>query len=304
MGALSLASGNGVYFRLKPAITEGLTALGMAVLLFLPEALLKEYFGRQLKGVEFGAEAMKALKKNLVVILGVLFVHAGLTAWAAFAATAAAWGFVSGGLLYILLAAVFLWRIVAARRSSRSSPTRRRTGTSALGWSLVLFDESGMILAARAERDSALPWNNPLRGKADSLEELRQKMSEGLSGLGFPRAASGALVPRPLCIADGRGGLAAECRPGEDSPGMPAAFDLSTLFGSQRLLPPDSCAVFAAVVPRELAPKGLDPTLMRFWALSDLLALRGTTLLSADLSNLAGSLAYFRDSLRNRAPDL
>ena len=301
MGALSLASGNGVYFRLKPAITEGLTALGMAVLLFLPDAILREYFGRQVRGLVFDAAAIEGLRKNLVLILAVLIVHTGLTAWAALAASAAVWGFVSGGLLYILLAAVFAWRVIVSRMVARSGAARDREGGSIVEWRILLFDESGKILAARPGRDPDRPWACPLGGKAASPRLMQEDMSKGLSGMGL--AVTPALVLRPLFLAPGY--APADSR----SVSVPElrqfrAFDPDDLFRNPPAFFQESKAVFAAVIPRDMGPQGLDPTVMRFWSLSDLLALRDSSVLAPDLASLAVLVAAFRDSLRNQAPDL
>ena len=301
MGALSLASGNAVYFRLKPAITEGLTALGMAVLLFLPDAILREYFGRQMRGLVFDDAAIEGLRKNLVLILAVLIVHAGLTAWAALAASAAVWGFVSGGLLYILLAAVFVWRVIVSRLAASSGAAKDRGGGSVVEWRILLFDESGKILAARPGHDPERPWACPLGGRAASPRLMQEDMSKGLSGMGF--GGMPTLVLRPLFLAPGYApadGLSVPVPEGRQV----RAFNPEDLFRNLPAVPPESRAVFAAVIPRDMSPRGFNPTVMRFWSLSDLLALRDSPVLEPDLSSLAVMVTAYRDSLRNQAPDL
>ncbi|MCX7026174.1 MAG: hypothetical protein NT061_01505 [Spirochaetes bacterium] len=299
MGALSLISGNSIFFRLKPAVTEALTALGMAVLLFLPDILLKEYFGRQIRGIEFGDEAMRSLRKNLAIIMGVLLIHALATTWAALAASAAVWGFVSGGLLYILLGAVFVWRFAGERRKARLGSVRAVRGGPSIEWRIVLFDEAGKVFAARPGREALDLWDDPLGGKASSLQEMQESMAAGLARFGIDIARTDSsytpLALRPLFLADGKGGLAADPQ---------ASFDPGRLFQGAGFPPAGSWAVFAAVLPSALAPKGLDPTLVRFWAIADLLALTDGVLLAPGLSSLTGSLTAFRDSLRHLAADL
>ncbi len=97
MGALSLALRNQLFFRLKPAVMEGIVAVSMAILLFLPQEALKAYMGHQVRGLELGEESLPALRRSLGLMVSVLFLHAALTAWAALAASTAVWGFVSGG---------------------------------------------------------------------------------------------------------------------------------------------------------------------------------------------------------------
>ena len=315
MGALSLFSGNSIFFRLKPAITEGIMALGMAVLLFLPAQILKAYFSRQVKGIKFGEEAMKSLRKNVVLILGILLLHTGLTIWAALAASAAIWAFVSGGLLYILISVVFTWRIIGARRKARLERSGPRLSgprlngpplreVPVLEWRIVLFDEVGRIFVVRQGRDPMDRWDNPLSGRASSLAEMQEKMSSGIMRLGFgttePNTTQQRLSLRPLFLADGKGGLVVGKGNLAADTSMP--FDPTTLFISPGL--GEGWAVFAVVLPSALCPKGLDPTLARFWSLADLVALKNGSLFSSDFTALIGSLAALRNSLRNPTADL
>jgi hypothetical protein len=97
-------------------VMEGIVAVSMAILLFLPPELLKAYMGHQVKGLELGEESLPTLKRSLGLMVSVLFLHAALTAWAALAASTAVWGFVSGGLLYLMLGGAFAWQWAEARR--------------------------------------------------------------------------------------------------------------------------------------------------------------------------------------------
>ena len=54
-------------------------------------------------------------------MLGVLVVHIALTVWAAISLSSAAWGFVSGGLLYILFGVVVLAQFLSVRIKARAA---------------------------------------------------------------------------------------------------------------------------------------------------------------------------------------
>ena len=118
-GGLSLVLRDEIFFRIKPAIIEFVLAVAMGVMLALPPAYLKGYVGKQLRGVSIPDGAMPAMKKGLALLLAALAAHIALTLYAAFALSTAAWGFISGGLLYILFGAVALVQFISARLRSR-----------------------------------------------------------------------------------------------------------------------------------------------------------------------------------------
>jgi isopentenyldiphosphate isomerase/intracellular septation protein A len=147
-GGLSLVLRDDIFFKLKPAIIEFVLAGAMGAMLALPPAYLKGYIGRQLRGISIPDSALPSMKKGLGIMLVLIVAHAGLTAYASFAMSTAAWGFVSGGLLYIVFAVYALGQFAAARLKAR------RAATSSGGEEmLLLVDEEGKVLgvAPRSE---------------------------------------------------------------------------------------------------------------------------------------------------------
>ena len=63
-----------------------------------------------------------------MVMAGVLTLHAALVIWAALAWSTAAWGFVSGALLYVLFGVLALVQLIAAKLKAR---TARLAGSGA-----------------------------------------------------------------------------------------------------------------------------------------------------------------------------
>jgi isopentenyldiphosphate isomerase/intracellular septation protein A len=147
-GGLSLVLNDAVFFMLKPAIIEIVLAVAMGAMLALPSSYLKGYVGRQLRGLTIPDQALPRMKKSLGAMLAVIVLHAALTAYAAFAMSKAAWGFISGGLLYILFAAYALWTFAATRvkagRAKAGGPGEEM---------LPLVDEEGKVIgvAPRSE---------------------------------------------------------------------------------------------------------------------------------------------------------
>jgi isopentenyldiphosphate isomerase/intracellular septation protein A len=113
MGGVSLLLDNDVFFRLKPAVVELVFCLVLGVSVYSPVNVMQAMSRRYLKGIAFSAEQSRAMARSMKVLFFIFIGHTILIAYAAFAMSAAAWGFISGGLFYILFAAYFLvewWR--------------------------------------------------------------------------------------------------------------------------------------------------------------------------------------------------
>jgi isopentenyldiphosphate isomerase/intracellular septation protein A len=149
MGLLSILLHDQLFFKLKPAAIELILLAGLCALVLLPPAYLKLYVGRQLRGVSIPDAALPAMRRSLVLMLGALTAHIALTVYAALAMSTAAWGFISGGLLYLLFAAVVLWQFASAALARR----RLRAGAENGEELLPLVDESGKVLGAAKRRE-------------------------------------------------------------------------------------------------------------------------------------------------------
>ncbi len=146
-GGLSLALRNDIFFKLKPAVIEVVLAAAMGAMLVLPDSFLRGFVGRTLRGLTIPDSALPAMRKSLRVMLVVIAGHIALTVYAAFALSTAAWGFISGGLLYIVFGVYAVAGLVAAR-------LRKRKAHPAEGEEMLpLIDEEGRVLgtAARSE---------------------------------------------------------------------------------------------------------------------------------------------------------
>lgn len=112
LGAVSLFSSEGIWFKLQPAIMEGLFALVLWGSVVLGKPLISyiaEQQGQQLP------EFIKSRMKGITLRSGFFFaIHAGLAVWAAFKWTSAQWALLKGiGLtmsfiFYLVLEGIFL----------------------------------------------------------------------------------------------------------------------------------------------------------------------------------------------------
>ncbi|HWR12871.1 MAG TPA: septation protein IspZ [Rectinemataceae bacterium] len=288
MGLLSLLLRNRLFFRLKPSIMEGFMAIAMAVLLFLPKETLKSYMSHQIKGIVLDDSGMPALRHSLTLMVSVLVLHAGLTVWAALAASTALWGFVSGGLLYIMLGIALLSQWMAARGQRKNIPTPKP-----FPWCLLLFDEKGRLYAGKTPAVDG-GWDSPARGEAAGEAGLQAGLGQTLSrlGIGVQAAAAGHSFPiRPAFIADAAGRI--KMTPGSGS--SPELSDYLLALG------PGDEFVLVATLPSAAFPKGIDPTALRLMSIPDLLALASAGRLAPAFARELLALSSARHPLRGDA---
>ncbi len=124
LGGISLLFANEIFFKLKPALFEFFFCGMMALSLWGRVPLIQMMMQRQMRGTGLAvAPDNPAIIKMLTVLFFLFLFHGALTAWAAVYATSAAWGFISGPLLYILFGLMFLVQFVKMkiRRPSATS---------------------------------------------------------------------------------------------------------------------------------------------------------------------------------------
>lgn len=181
-GALSLLLRNEIFYKIKPAVIEAVMGIGLGALLLLPPDALRRYVSSQIRGLQIPDAALPGMKRSLSVMVGVLAVHIALTVWSALALPTAAWGFISGGLLYILFAVLALAQFLAARRRGRRS-------RAAAGEMLPVLDAEGRVL-------EVLPAAECHRGPGKLHPALHLLVMDG-SGRIYLRRGPGASASDP-----------------------------------------------------------------------------------------------------------
>jgi isopentenyldiphosphate isomerase/intracellular septation protein A len=119
MGGLSLLLENDVFFRLKPAIVELFFCGILGISAFTPMNIVLAMSRRYLKGIDLSEEQGRQMTRSVRMMFFIFLGHAALTVYAALAMSLAAWGFISGGLFYILFAVFFLGEWLANRGRAR-----------------------------------------------------------------------------------------------------------------------------------------------------------------------------------------
>ncbi|MFH2107133.1 MAG: NUDIX domain-containing protein [Chrysiogenia bacterium] len=121
LGGVSLLLRTDVFFRLKPALIELIFCLILGISVYSPVNIMLAMSRRYLKTLAMNDEQVRSMMQGMKVLLFLFLGHALLIVYAALAMSAAAWGFISGGLFYILFAAYFLVEWLRKRRKARRS---------------------------------------------------------------------------------------------------------------------------------------------------------------------------------------
>lgn len=119
LGLVSLALHNDIFFKLKPGLIELILIALLGVSGFSKNPLLIRMTGRYFKGIEFSEEQLSQMRRMMRRMFYLLAAHTLLIFYSAYYLSTGAWGFISGGLLYLLLGGIMLVEFIRARRSRR-----------------------------------------------------------------------------------------------------------------------------------------------------------------------------------------
>lgn len=127
LGLISLFLHDDIFFKLKPALIESILAGLLALTGFSGSQLLIKMTGRYMPGMEFSDVQVRQMRILTRRMFYVVTAHTLLICYSAFFMSTEAWGFISGGLFYILVGAYMGYEFVVAR--IRQSRLRKRLET-------------------------------------------------------------------------------------------------------------------------------------------------------------------------------
>jgi len=151
MGGVSLLLDDDIFFRLKPAVVELVFCLVLGVSVYSPVNIMLAMSRRYLKGVALAPEQVQALTRSMKVLFFIFLGHTLLIVYAAFALSTAAWGFISGGLFYILFAVYFLVEWLRNRRNARRAADADAAQYAGEEW-FDIVDPEGKVLGRAPRR--------------------------------------------------------------------------------------------------------------------------------------------------------
>lgn len=150
MGGVSLLLNDDIFFLLKPAVVELVFCLVLGVSVYSPVNIMLAMSRRYLKGMALSPAQVQAMTRSMKVLFFIFLGHTLLIVYAAFALSTAAWGFISGGLFYILFAVYFLVEWLRNRRNARRTAAAAAAQYAGEEW-FDIVDPEGKVLG-RAPR--------------------------------------------------------------------------------------------------------------------------------------------------------
>jgi isopentenyldiphosphate isomerase/intracellular septation protein A len=119
LGSVSLLMKTDIFFRLKPALVELIFCIILGISVFSPVNIIALMSRRYLKNIVLTKEQMQPMLRGVKTMFFILLGHTLLIVYAALAMSVRAWGFISGGLFYLLFAAYFLLELGRGRLRKR-----------------------------------------------------------------------------------------------------------------------------------------------------------------------------------------
>ncbi|RMG64502.1 MAG: NUDIX domain-containing protein [Calditrichaeota bacterium] len=201
LGSISLWFHNDLFFKLKPALVEAILAVLLALSAFGRRPLLIQMSLRHMPDFRPAPEQLQQMKRTMRQMLWVVLLHIGMVIYAAFYLSTEAWGFVSGGLFYLLLGGVVagqagraLWQrrklkgeewfpiVDPQGKVTGMAPRSQVHGNPALIHPVVhlhIFNRQGeLYLQKRAENKDLYPgkWDTAVGGHVRAGETIEQAL--------------------------------------------------------------------------------------------------------------------------------
>ncbi len=111
LGAVSILLENDIFFKIKPALIEAILLLIIGFSLWGPKNLIMAMSERYMGKMELDSGQERMMRINMIVMFWITAFHIVLVMYSAAFMSKEAWGFISGGLYYILFGVYFggLW---------------------------------------------------------------------------------------------------------------------------------------------------------------------------------------------------
>lgn len=145
MGVISIVLENDIFFKLKPGII-GLILVGiLGISAFSSKNIMMKMSQNYLKGIKINKEQEKVMLRSIRILFWIFTAHTILVFYSAIYMSKEAWGFISGGLFYLVFAGFFVFELVRNLILRRKKPKEEM---------LAEVDENGKIIG-RISRSEA-----------------------------------------------------------------------------------------------------------------------------------------------------
>jgi intracellular septation protein A len=123
LGGIAIVFENDQFFKVKPAIVEGISIVLMVALVFAPDAFLIGYLSRNMPSLR--PEVLGVMKSMLVWMAFFMGLHVVAVLYTAFRASRQIWAWVSGPGFYLMFVPVVVFVLVRRRRALRRARLSR-----------------------------------------------------------------------------------------------------------------------------------------------------------------------------------
>jgi isopentenyldiphosphate isomerase/intracellular septation protein A len=122
LGGISILLHNDIFFKLKPALIEIILVAMLGVHGFSKTPLLLIMSKRYMKGLTTNDLQLQMMRRLSRVLFIVLMMHTALIVYAAYFMSTEAWGFISGGLFYIIFGLILAGQYLYMRFFKSTRP--------------------------------------------------------------------------------------------------------------------------------------------------------------------------------------
>lgn len=119
LSLISYISQNPLFFKIKPAIIEGILVVILAITAYTPANIILLMIKRYIKTISFSEEQTIAMKRSAKILTIIFGLHVILIIYTAIFSSQEVWAFVSGILFYIIFLIYFAGGIIMKRRHLR-----------------------------------------------------------------------------------------------------------------------------------------------------------------------------------------
>lgn len=119
LGLVSILLHNDIFFKLKPGLIELILVVLIGVTAFSNNPILIHMTGRYMKGIKFSNEQIQQMRRMMRRMFFLFTAHTILIFYSAYFMSKEAWGFISGGLLYILMGGIVGVEFIRTRLQRR-----------------------------------------------------------------------------------------------------------------------------------------------------------------------------------------
>jgi len=119
MGLISIWTKNEQFFKVKPAVIEGICILFLLFLILASDKFLIGYFSRYMPGYSVNSVVIPMLKKTLMITVIYLALHISAVLYTAFFSSKKVWAVVSGPGLYFIFIPVMFFVLYSRVKSKR-----------------------------------------------------------------------------------------------------------------------------------------------------------------------------------------